>query len=140
MLEFLKCPWLTCGGSNLIEVRVFLFPMDAFMIHFLFLRVVVALRFSRYEGDVTQFNINIMSMRLLCEFIVLLYKKIYLHVSSLLFWLAVRTIYCKRAKKTPNTKGLIFIYSLFVHTHVENFFFLYVNLHYFNKVQLKCHF
>ena len=33
----------------------FLFPMDVFMIHFLFLRVVVALRFSRYEGDVTSF-------------------------------------------------------------------------------------
>ena len=33
----------------------FLFPMDAFMIHFIFLRVIVALRSSRCEGAITSF-------------------------------------------------------------------------------------
>ena len=43
----LKCPWLICG------VRAFYSSRMHFMFHFLFLRVVVALRHSRYEGDVT---------------------------------------------------------------------------------------
>ena len=61
MLKCLECLWLTCGGRNLIEVIVLLFPMDAFMIHFLFVWAVIALRSLRCEGDVTSFppRINI---------------------------------------------------------------------------------
>ena len=43
----LKCPWLICG------VRAFYSSRMHFMFHFLFLQVVVALRHSRHEGDVT---------------------------------------------------------------------------------------
>ena len=47
----LKCPWLTWGGSYLIEVRVFfLFLMNTFMIYFLLLQAILALRYSRCKG------------------------------------------------------------------------------------------
>ena len=55
MLECPQFPWLICSRRSLMVVRVFFFLMDAFMIHFLFLRVGNALRSSSCEGDVTSF-------------------------------------------------------------------------------------
>ena len=53
--ECLKCPWFICGGSNLILVRAFYSSRMHLCFIFLILRVVVALRESWCEGDITSF-------------------------------------------------------------------------------------
>ena len=54
--EFLKCPSLICDGNNLILVRIFYsLRLHLCFIFFYFFRVIVTLKYSRFEGGITFF-------------------------------------------------------------------------------------
>ena len=58
LFESLKCPCLKCSGSSLIEVKVSYPSWSLYGSFLFFFLVVVALRFSRWEGDLTLSNLH----------------------------------------------------------------------------------